>query len=166
MTPELLALAQSLGDRLVAREATLATAESCTGGLVAASITAIAGSSRWFDRGFVTYTNQAKMDDLGVDQATLAVHGAVSEATAREMALGALLASNATHALSTTGIAGPGGATPGKPVGMVCFGWAWREGGTAHVRSATHYLDGDRADVRDAAVRVALSGVDPTDATG
>jgi nicotinamide-nucleotide amidase len=160
MTPDILALAQTLGDRLVARRATLATAESCTGGLVAASITAVAGSSQWFDRGFVTYTNQAKVDDLGVDDATLASHGAVSEETAREMALGALLASNATHALSTTGIAGPGGATPGKPVGMVCFGWAWRENGTPHVRSATHYLDGDRAAVRNAAVEVALRGIE------
>jgi nicotinamide-nucleotide amidase len=165
MTSDILALAQSLGDRLVARQATLATAESCTGGLVAASITAIAGSSRWFDRGFVTYTNQSKVDDLGVDEATLAAHGAVSEETAREMALGALLASHATHALATTGIAGPGGATPGKPVGMVCFAWAWREGATARVRSATHYLDGDRAAVRDAAVKVALEGIEQADRT-
>ncbi len=159
MTPEILALAQALGTELLARQATLATAESCTGGLVAAAITAVSGSSQWFDRGFVTYTNQAKIDDLGVDDATLAQYGAVSEQTAREMALGALLASEATHALATTGIAGPGGATAGKPVGMVCFGWAWRANGTAHVRSETHYLDGDRADVRDASVAVALTGV-------
>jgi len=159
MTPEILALAQALGTDLLARHATLATAESCTGGLVAAAITAVSGSSQWFDRGFVTYTNQAKIDDLGVDDATLAQYGAVSEQTAREMALGALLASEATHALATTGIAGPGGATSGKPVGMVCFGWAWREGGTAHVRSETHYLDGDRAGIREASVAVALRGV-------
>ena len=159
MTPEILALAQALGTELLARQATLATAESCTGGLVAAAITAVSGSSQWFDRGFVTYTNQAKIDDLGVDDATLAQYGAVSEQTAREMALGALLASEATHALATTGIAGPGGATAGKPVGMVCFGWAWRANGTAHVRSETHYLDGDRADVRDASVAVALTGL-------
>lgn len=160
MTPEILALAESLGARLGARGATLATAESCTGGLVAAAVTAIPGSSQWFDRGFVTYTNQAKIDDLGVEEETLAAHGAVSEETAREMALGALLASGATHALATTGIAGPGGETPGKPVGMVCFGWAWLENGAAHVRSATHYLDGDRATVREAAVRVAIAGVE------
>nr|WP_246165151.1 CinA family protein [Pigmentiphaga aceris] len=155
----MLALAQSLGADLLARRATLATAESCTGGLAAAAMTAIAGSSQWFDRGFVTYTNQAKIDDLGVDEATLVQYGAVSEPTAREMALGALLASGATHALATTGIAGPGGATSGKPVGMVCFGWAWREADAAHVRSATHYFDGDRTTIRDAAVCAALRGV-------
>ncbi len=117
-------LARRVGERLKARSATVVTAESCTGGWVAQAITSVAGSSAWFDRGFITYSNDAKRELLGVHAETLAGHGAVSEETAREMARGALERSGATFAVSVTGIAGPGGGTPQKPVGTVCFAWA------------------------------------------
>lgn len=149
------ALAQALGERLVAQGWRVTTAESCTGGLVAAAITSVAGSSGWFDTGFVTYANAAKMRMLGVREATLAAHGAVSEATAREMAEGALARSGAQVALAVTGIAGPGGAVPGKPVGTVCFGWALA-GATTLTR--TLRFDGDRAAVRAGSVDEALAG--------
>jgi nicotinamide-nucleotide amidase len=134
----------------------LATAESCTGGWIAQAITATAGSSAWFDRGFVTYSNDAKQDLLGVAAATLARHGAVSEPTAREMAAGALARSRAAIAVSVTGVAGPSGGTPAKPVGTVCIGWAVRDGA---VEAATLHLPGDRAAVRRASVAAALAGV-------
>ncbi|MCC6197231.1 MAG: CinA family protein [Burkholderiales bacterium] len=132
-----------------------ATAESCTGGLVAGAITGIAGSSGWFDRGFVTYSNEAKQELLGVPEATLRAHGAVSEATARAMAEGALARSRAQFAVAITGVAGPGGGSPDKPVGMVCFAWA----GPAGVVTATRSLSGDRAAVRHASVVVALESL-------
>jgi len=154
-----LALSAEVGRFLQTRQLMLASAESCTGGLVAGLVTAIAGSSAWFDRGFVTYTNAAKMAQLGVHEATLAAHGAVSEETAAEMAAGALRAAAAQVAVSTTGIAGPGGATPGKPVGMVCFGWAWGDPAHPEVRTATHLLEGDRTSVRMQSVHIALRGV-------
>jgi len=150
------ALAQEVGAKLKAAGATLVTAESCTGGWVSEVVTSVAGSSAWFDRGFVTYTNAAKQDLLGVQAATLQKHGAVSEETAREMARGALARSPATVAVSVTGIAGPGGAVPGKPVGTVCFGWA-RRGGA--VTSETRRFDGDREAVRRQSVVHALQGV-------
>lgn len=156
---ESLDLSAEVGRVLLARSQMLAAAESCTGGLVAGLVTAVAGSSAWFDRGFVTYTNAAKMAQLGVREATLAAHGAVSEETAGEMAAGALQAAGAQVAVSTTGIAGPGGATPGKPVGMVCFGWAWNGPAGLQIRTATHLLDGDRSEVRMQSVRIALRGV-------
>ncbi|MFO1412514.1 MAG: CinA family protein [Burkholderiales bacterium] len=151
-----LALARAVGAALAARGWLAATAESCTGGLVAGAITEIAGSSAWFDRGFVTYSNEAKEELLGVAPATLAAHGAVSEPTARAMAEGALARSRAHVAVAITGIAGPGGATPGKPVGMVCFAWAVRGGAT---RALTRQFAGDRAAVRSAAVVEALAGL-------
>ena len=153
---EIAELAAELGRRLAARRALAATAESCTGGLVAGAITAISGSSGWFDRGFVTYSNEAKMEMLGVDADTLARHGAVSEATAMAMAEGAIRASRADLAVAVTGIAGPAGGTPDKPVGTVCFAWAVRGGPTA---AATHRLGGDRAAVRRASVIIALQGL-------
>jgi nicotinamide-nucleotide amidase len=134
----------------------VATAESCTGGLISATMTAVPGSSEWFDRAFVTYSNDAKCEMLGVTSSTLILHGAVSEPTAAEMATGALQHSHAHLAVAVTGIAGPGGAVPGKPVGTVCFGWASR-GGT--VETATHLLTGDRDAVRAASVRIALDGL-------
>jgi nicotinamide-nucleotide amidase len=149
-------LARVLGERMSARGWTCATAESCTGGLVAGAITDIAGSSSWFERGFVTYSNEAKQESLGVPAATLAQHGAVSEATARAMAEGALAHSRAHLAVAITGVAGPGGGTPGKPVGMVCFAWALRG---ADVRACTRHFTGDRAAVRRAAVVEALAGL-------
>ena len=145
----------SLGEALRARHAWLATAESCTGGLIAAACTSVAGSSEWFDRGFVTYSNAAKIESLGVDAALIERHGAVSQPVARAMAHGALARSHATIALAVTGVAGPGGATPGKPVGTVWLAWALQgDGGDERLQ-----LPGDRADVRAATVEAALRRV-------
>lgn len=141
----LLTLAAELGNILKAQGRTLALAESCTGGLAAQYVTAIPGSSAWFDRGFVTYSNDAKIEMLGVSQTTLDQHGAVSEATAREMALGALNRSHAQFTFAITGIAGPDGGTPEKPVGTVCFAWADTIG---KVKSATVRFAGNRASIR------------------
>jgi nicotinamide-nucleotide amidase len=149
-------LAVELGCALAARGLVVATAESCTGGLIAGAITDVPGSSGWFDRGFVTYSNAAKTEMLGVRADTLAAHGAVSEETAAEMALGALERSNAALAVAVTGVAGPDGGTPAKPVGMVCFAWARRIG---DVDTATRRFAGDRAAVRAATVAVALQGL-------
>lgn len=148
-------LARSVGRRLKAASAMLVTAESCTGGWVAQVVTSVAGSSEWFERGFVTYSNAAKQELLGVRSETLQRHGAVSEQTAREMALGALARGKGTVALSITGVAGPGGGSPGKPVGMVCFAWA-REGA---VESETRRFSGDRESVRRQSVIHALEGL-------
>jgi nicotinamide-nucleotide amidase len=153
---EIATLAAELGRRLAARGATAATAESCTGGLVAAAITSIAGSSGWFDRGFVTYSNEAKCELLGVLPETLERFGAVSEATARAMAEGAIRASRANLAVSVTGIAGPAGGSAAKPVGMVCMAWAIRGGPTT---ASTHHFSGDREAVRRASVAVSLQGL-------
>ena len=127
----------------------MATAESCTGGLIAGAITDVAGSSGWFDRGFVTYSNEAKIEMLGVQADTLAAHGAVSEATAAEMAAGALARSRADLAVAVTGVAGPDGGSAAKPVGTVCFAWA-RAG--EPVATATRHFPGDREAVRAATV--------------
>ena len=148
-------LAKTIGERLKARAQHLATAESCTGGWVAQVVTAVAGSSAWFERGFVTYSNAAKQEMLGVGSDTLARHGAVSEETAREMALGALARSKADVAVAVTGIAGPSGGSPEKPVGTVCFAWADAAG--AH--SETRRFSGDRDSVRRQSVVHALEGV-------
>ncbi len=151
--------AAELGRAMRAAGGLIVTAESCTGGLLAYVLTETAGSSEWFDRGFVTYANEAKVDLLGVRLATLQAQGAVSEAVAREMAAGALKHSAATLALAVTGIAGPGGAVPGKPVGTVCFGWALAlpdHGAEALVTSETRHLAGDRARVRRLAAAHAL----------
>ena len=156
----LVALAAALGRSMRDAGGLIVTAESCTGGLIAQVLTETAGSSEWFGRGFVTYSNEAKADLLGVRPATLQSQGAVSEAVAREMASGALKRSAARLALSVTGIAGPGGAVPGKPVGTVCFGWALAlpdHGGEPLVTSETRHLAGDRAAVRRAAAAHALA---------
>jgi nicotinamide-nucleotide amidase len=150
------ALARKLGQSLVQKHALCATAESCTGGLVAGAITDIAGSSQWFDRGFVTYTNEAKQDLLGVPEAVLRQHGAVSEAAARAMAEGAVARSLAHLAVAVTGIAGPGGGSPQKPVGTVCFAWA---GHGLPTTALTRHFTGGRADVRASAVIAALEGL-------
>ncbi|MHB8494957.1 MAG: CinA family protein [Casimicrobiaceae bacterium] len=155
--PQTGSMAAELGRRLLARGLRVATAESCTGGLVAGAITSIAGSSDWFERGFVTYSNDAKAELLDVPPGLLAAHGAVSEPVALAMAIGALENSRADIAVAVTGIAGPGGGTPGKPVGTVCFAWARRGGGAPGTR--TEHLAGDRADVREASVRIALDGL-------
>lgn len=147
-------LARSLIDALRARGWHCATAESCTGGGVAAAITDIAGSSDVFDRGFVTYSNAAKTQMLGVDPALIETHGAVSEEVAAAMAAGALARSEASCAVAVTGVAGPGGGTAAKPVGMVCFGWA-AEGRMAMAETAR--FGGDRVAVRRASVVQALA---------
>src|SRR3954469_25937429 len=149
-------LAARLAAALAARRAKLSTAESCTGGWVAQCITSVPGSSDWYDRGFVTYSNASKEELLGVRHATLEARGAVSEETAREMAEGALERSDAALAVAVTGVAGPGGGTPAKPVGTVCFSWAERGGAP---RSATRSFPGDRESVRRQSVIAALEGV-------
>ena len=131
----------------------LATAESCTGGMISAACTDLAGSSAWFERGFVTYSNAAKTDMLGVDAALISQHGAVSEAVARAMVQGAIRHSNAQVAVAVTGVAGPTGGTAAKPVGTVWFGFATPAG----VITETHRFDGDRAAVRQATVHHALA---------
>lgn len=146
-------LAAQVGAKLKAQGAMLATAESCTGGWVAQAVTDIAGSSDWFERGFVTYSDAAKREMLGVSAATLGAHGAVSEPTAREMATGALAHSRAQVALAITGIAGPSGGTAQKPVGTVCFAWA---GKTGVLGAQTRHFDGDRESVRRQSVMFAL----------
>ena len=148
-------IAEMLAEQASATGAFIATAESCTGGWVAKMLTDIPGSSTWFDRGFVTYTNDSKQEMLGVQAATLADFGAVSEETACEMALGALKNSNGSIAVATSGIAGPGGAMPGKPVGTVCFAWAQDSG----VKSCREQFSGDRDQVRRQAVAFALNGI-------
>ena len=149
-------LSRRVGERLKQARAVLVTAESCTGGWIAQAVTSVAGSSDWFDRGFVVYSNAAKREMLGVSEQTLSLHGAVSEETAREMARGALQRGGGTLAVAVTGIAGPGGATPGKPVGMVCFAWAQARGA---LRSETRRFVGDRESVRRQSVIAALEGV-------
>jgi len=149
-------LATLVGARLRAKGGMLATAESCTGGWTAQVVTAIAGSSEWFERGFVTYSDAAKQEMLGVSARTLAAHGAVSEQTAREMAAGALAHSHAQVAVAITGIAGPTGGSPEKPVGMVCFAWA-AQGGVPNAE--TRHFQGDRESVRRQAVIAALQGI-------
>ena len=147
------ALAEQVGETLQQQGRVLATAESCTGGWVAKLVTDVAGSSQWFDRGFVTYSNDAKQDMLGVSGSMLETEGAVSEATVSAMVSGALEYSQADVALAISGIAGPGGGRPGKPVGTVCFAWQQR-GRAAQVE--TQYFSGDRNNVRQQAVFHAL----------
>ncbi|MEZ5825322.1 MAG: CinA family protein [Geminicoccaceae bacterium] len=148
------AIARALVETCIQKNLVLASAESCTGGLIAATITDIAGSSAVFDRSFVTYSNEAKMAMLGVRAATLEAHGAVSRQTAVEMAEGALLHSNADITVSVTGIAGPAGGSEDKPVGLVHFGCARRDGLVAFEH---HRFPGDRRQVREAAVNRALA---------
>lgn len=156
MDEQLEFLAAEVGAALKAREMTLATAESCTGGWVGAAVTSVSGSSQWYDRGFITYTDQSKQDMLGVDEATLADYGAVSEETVREMAQGALQHSWADVAVAVSGIAGPTGGTKDKPVGLVWFAWAAETGA---IESEKHLFLGDRREVRRQAVETALKGV-------
>ncbi|WP_407331299.1 nicotinamide-nucleotide amidase [Enterovibrio sp. 27052020O] len=141
---QLVKLATQIGERLKENQQTVTTAESCTGGGIAYMLTEIAGSSAWFERAFVTYSNEAKTDLVGVSNETLIAHGAVSEEVAAQMAEGALKAANADFALAVTGIAGPTGGSDEKPVGMVCFGWATKKG----VVTETCLFDGTRYDIR------------------
>ena len=153
----------ALASALLQRGWMLSTAESCTGGMIAAACTDLAGSSQWFERGFVSYSNEAKHDMLGVPKALIEQHGAVSEAVAQAMVLGALMKSQAQVALAVTGIAGPTGGSPAKPVGTVCFAWGLpTDGGptigaeTVWVKVLTCHFEGDRSAVRQATLTHAL----------
>jgi nicotinamide-nucleotide amidase len=157
----IVARAEELGALLAAERLVLATAESCTAGGVAYAVTQVPGSSGWFDRGYVTYSNEAKQKMLGVTPAYLRDFGAVSEPVARAMALGALSQSQAQIAVAITGIAGPGGGTETKPVGTVCFAWGIKRDDHAlpWVRTAQRRFDGDRAAVRAQSIVAALEGL-------
>lgn len=147
--------AAALADALLEKRWMLATAESCTGGMIAAACTSLAGSSAWFERGWVTYSNAAKIEGLGVDEALIETHGAVSEKVARAMAFGAARQAQAQVAIAVTGIAGPTGGSPDKPVGTVWFGFSV----DGQLTSEMQRFDGDRGAVREAAVVHALRRV-------
>lgn len=152
-------LVEQLAVALKHRDQMMATAESCTGGLIAGACTEISGSSDWFERGFVTYSNAAKSELLGVPAALIHEHGAVSEAVARAMAVGAVANAHAHWSVAVTGIAGPTGGTPDKPVGSVWIAWK-RRGGYAHAQ--LFHFDGDREAVRRQTVAAALAGLRQT----
>ncbi|RJG15268.1 CinA family protein [Massilia cavernae] len=155
MTNDILDLAGRVGQALQAKNLLLVTAESCTGGGISQAVTEIAGSTSWFDCGFVAYSNPSKTELLEVPPALIAQMGSVSEEVAAAMAIGALANSNAHVALSTTGIAGPTGGMPGKPVGTVCFGWARGE----HTYTERLVFHGDRQSVREQTIVHALQGL-------
>jgi len=146
-----------ISEYLCAHEQLLTTAESCTGGLVAKLITDLAGSSNWFERGLITYSNQAKIDLLGVQLNSIDKFGAVSTEVASEMAAGCVLHSPAQYGLSITGIAGPGGGSQEKPVGMVCFGWAKSVDGEVKLKTDVQYFEGNRQTIRENAAHHALT---------
>jgi nicotinamide-nucleotide amidase len=152
-------LAARVGRRLQETRQVVATAESCTGGWIAKAFTDVAGSSHWFIEGFVTYSNASKMRRLGVPRALLDEHGSVSEAVARAMARGALTRAHAQVAVAVTGIAGPDGAVPGKPVGTVWLAWAMRRGGAVRIAAQLRHFRGDREAVRRKTVQAALIGL-------
>ena len=152
-------LARLAGRELLARDQRVATAESCTGGWIAKALTDIAGSSQWFTEGFVTYGNESKVSRLGVPRPVLREHGAVSEAVARAMAAGALKRTAVNVAVAVTGIAGPDGGAPGKPVGTVWLAWAERHGQRIQVAAQLRHFRGDRDAVRRKTVRAALEGL-------
>jgi nicotinamide-nucleotide amidase len=152
-------LAARVGRRLLEQHRQVVTAESCTGGWIAKALTDIPGSSSWFGEGFVTYSNESKMRRLGVPRVILEGNGAVSEAAVRAMAAGALRRTKAQIAIAVTGIAGPDGAVPGKPVGTVWLGWATRRGRAIQVDTQLKHFRGDRNSVRRKTVQVALEGL-------
>jgi nicotinamide-nucleotide amidase len=156
---DLARLAARVGTHLLAGQRCIATAESCTGGWIGKALTDVAGSSQWFETGYICYGNAAKTTLLGVLPAELAAHGAVSEPVVKAMALGALERAGADIAVAVSGIAGPDGGTPGKPVGTVWFAWAWRHGKSLHVQARLKLFKGDREAVRRKAVAGALTGV-------
>jgi nicotinamide-nucleotide amidase len=157
--PELARIAARVGRHLLRDKRSVATAESCTGGWIAKAMTDIAGSSRWFVEGFVTYSNTAKIRRLGVVRSVLNAHGAVSGAVARAMALGALRRSGAQLSVAVTGIAGPDGGVPGKPVGTVWLAWAVKRGTRVLVTTERVRFRGDRETVRRKTVRAAMAGL-------
>lgn len=152
-------LAARVSRRLLSSRHCVATAESCTGGWIAKALTDIAGSSQWFNEGFITYGNESKVQRLGVPRRVLQKQGAVSELTVRAMAAGALRRSKAHIAVAVTGIAGPGGAVPGKPVGTVWLAWAYRRAGVIQVAARLQHFRGGRDSVRRQTVRAALAGL-------
>ena len=156
MSPELEKLAMEVGARLRSRGMKIATAESCTGGWVGEVLTAIDGSSDYYDRGFISYSNRSKQDMLSVPGETLEKYGAVSEETVRAMAAGAVANSQADVALAVSGVAGPAGGSARNPVGTVCFGWALKGG---EAQSVCRHFEGDREAVRRQSVICALQGV-------
>ena len=153
-------LVATLADTLRQRGQMIATAESCTGGLIAGACTELAGSSDWFERGIVSYSNAAKTELLGVPADLIGAHGAVSEPVALAMAAGVLQRAHAQRAVAVTGVAGPGGGTATKPVGLVWLAWARRGAdGAITTRAAAHHFPGDRAAVRQATIACALQGL-------
>jgi nicotinamide-nucleotide amidase len=156
---DLTRLAARVGRRLATAHSTLTTAESCTGGWISKAVTDISGSSQWFNEGFVTYSNDSKHERLRVPMSVLRKHGAVSEATARAMAVGALRRTDADVAVAVTGIAGPGGGVAGKPVGTVWLAWARRIGRRVQVSAQLRHFRGNRDAVRRKTVRAALLGL-------
>ena len=158
VTPHIETLCEALAQVLIARKMSMVTAESCTGGLIAASCTQLPGSSVWFERGFVTYSNAAKTESLGVPSSLIEANGAVSEEVAKAMALGALAHSPAHISVAVTGIAGPTGASKAKPVGTVWLAWAWRDAQHAlHSEAVLRQFEGTRSDVRYATAELAIA---------
>ncbi len=155
MSKQLEPLVMQVAEKLLATRWTVATVESCTGGWIAQALTSVDGSSKWFERGFVTYSNEAKTQQVGVTQQSLVQHGAVSRQVVREMSLGGIASSRADIAIAVTGIAGPGGGTAAKPVGTVWIGWADK---TKQVFESHFIFEGDRTDIRLATVEHALIG--------
>ena len=160
MSHDIQQLTQNLVSLFLQKSIKVCTAESCTGGLIAKTFTDLAGSSEWFDRGFVTYSNQSKIDLLGVQLATLEAYGAVSEEVAREMAVGALQFSQSQLSIAVTGIAGPGGGSKAKPVGTVCFGFAVKNDTDENkIWVEKQWFDGNRSQVREASLLFALGRI-------
>lgn len=160
MNEKIRSLAASLGEKARAAGAVMVTAESCTAGGIAYAITEVPGSSAWFSRGFVTYAVEAKEEMLGVPRALIEEKGVVSEPVASAMARGALERSGADLSVAVTGIAGPGGAEPGKPVGTVCFGYGGRGARGVELRTETLHFAGDRRSVREQTIGAALAGLE------
>lgn len=159
MNSSITSLTQQLAQILLAKGFKIALAESCTGGLLAAQLTSLAGSSDWFERGFVTYSNQAKEESIGVPKELIERHGAVSEEVARAMAEGVLNHSLAQISAAITGIAGPGGGSANKPVGMVCFAWGIQVDDQIQTRSQTKQFSGDRRSIREQACVYAIESL-------
>jgi nicotinamide-nucleotide amidase len=156
MNKTISSLVQAVAKALETRNLKIVLAESCTGGLLAAHLTSLSGSSRWFERGYVSYSNEAKQESIGIAPSLIAKYGAVSAELAQAMAQGALSHSRAQVSIAITGIAGPEGGTLDKPVGMVCFAWAIPRNGSVHVCTKTQHFSGDRHRVRDQACAYAL----------
>ncbi|BEI36490.1 CinA family protein [Polynucleobacter sp. HIN7] len=159
MNSSITPLVQQLAQTLLAKGLKIALAESCTGGLLAAHLTSLAGSSDWFERGFITYSNQAKEESIGVSKELIEQYGAVSEEVAKAMAKGALNHSLAQVSVAITGIAGPGGGGANKPVGMICFAWGVRVDDQIQTRAQTKHFSGDRQSIREQACVYAIESL-------